>query len=504
MSSTRPNAMIWNRESWDYQVDKMSVPSYHDIMSKQKEMSKVYCNRTLNLRAIRAVGYDMDYTLVHYHVEEWERRSFHHLKQKLLGRGWLVEGFEFDPEAFQRGLFIDKQEGNIVKANQFGYVKRASHGMRMFDFDEQRKAYAEVIVDPLDGRFVFLNTLFSISKASMYAQLVDLLDTGQLPGIMGYADLYDILSTSTGEAHMEGQLKSEIILDPERFVDLDPETPQALLDQHNAGDKLLLITNSEWTYTNSVMSYTFDRFLPGAMKWKNLFDVVIVSARKPSFFLSTQPFFEVVSEDGLLNPVVGTPGTGKILLGGHAAMVEEMLGLKAAQILFVGDHAYDDVHVSKNVRRWRTALIIRELEEEVRALEVFRPRQQRLTGLMEEKVNLESRQAQLRLLIQRRKEGTPGAELDRIKKTLLKLDERITPIAREASELRNKRWGLMMRTGNDKSYMARMVERHADIYTSRVSNLVHETPYAFFRAYRGAMPHDDGEQPEMERFNESQ
>ena len=25
---------------------------------------EVFCNRTLNLRAIRAIGYDMDYTLV--------------------------------------------------------------------------------------------------------------------------------------------------------------------------------------------------------------------------------------------------------------------------------------------------------------------------------------------------------------------------------------------------------------------------------------------------------
>jgi len=463
---------------------------------------RVFCNRTLNMRAIRAVGYDMDYTLVHYHVDEWERRSFHHIKQKLLGRGWPVEELGFDPKAFQRGLFIDRHEGNVVKANQFGYVKRASHGTTMLDFDEQRKAYAEVIVDPSDGRFVFLNTLFSISKTGMYAKLVDLLDAGRLPGIMGYADLYEILNTSMGEAHMEGQLKSEIILDPGRFVDLDPETPRALLDQHNAGSKLLLITNSEWAYTSSMMGYTFDRFLPGPMTWRDLFDVIIVSARKPAFFLTSQPFFEVVDEEGLLSPVVGTPGIGKILLGGHAAMVEDMLGLRGAQILFVGDHAYDDVHVSKNIRRWRTALIIRELEEEVRALEVFKPRQRQLTKLMDEKTGLEARQAQLRLLIQRSRENSSRSdrgtankretELDRLRKALLALDERITPIARESSELRNTSWGLMMRTGNDKSYMARMVERHADIYTSRVSNLVHETPYAFFRAFRGAMPHDDG------------
>jgi hypothetical protein len=53
-------------------------------------------------------------------------------------------------------------------------------------------------------------------------------------------------------------------------------------------------------------------------------------------------------------------------------------------------------------------------------------------------------------------------------------------------------WGLMMRTGNDKSHLARQVERYADIYMSRVSNFLYETPFAYLRAPRGYLPHDDG------------
>ncbi len=30
----------------------------------------IFANRTLNLRAIKAVGYDMDYTLIHYYVSQ--------------------------------------------------------------------------------------------------------------------------------------------------------------------------------------------------------------------------------------------------------------------------------------------------------------------------------------------------------------------------------------------------------------------------------------------------
>ena len=34
---------------------------------------KIFTNRTLNMRTIRALGYDMDYTLINYDVKRWER-----------------------------------------------------------------------------------------------------------------------------------------------------------------------------------------------------------------------------------------------------------------------------------------------------------------------------------------------------------------------------------------------------------------------------------------------
>ena len=48
----------------------------------------------------------------------------------------------------------------------------------------------------------------------------------------------------------------------------------------------------------------------------------------------------------------------------------------------------------------------------------------------------------------------------------------------------------MMRTGIDKSHLARQVERYADVYTGRVSNFLHATPYAYLRSHRGSLPHD--------------
>ena len=460
----------------------------------------IFCNRTLNLRSIAAIGYDMDYTLVHYDIHQWERRAYEYLQQKLVDQGWPLSDLRFDPTAVVRGLIIDTELGNILKANRFGYVKRARHGTVPMNLTVQRELYGRIIIDLSESRWVFLNTLFSLSEACMYSQLVELLDRGKLATVLGYDDLYDVIRTSLDETHVDGILKTEIIADPERFVELDPDVPLTLLDQQHAGKKLLLITNSEWAYTQAMMEYAFDRYLPGDMVWRDLFDLIIVSARKPDFFSSTHPFFEVTNDEGLLRPIVGGPIAGRTYLGGNATAVEKHLGVSGDGILYIGDHLFSDVHVTKNLLRWRTGLIVRELEGEISATEGFYEQQHRLTRLMDEKERLEQEHSEVRLMLQRKRLGygpQPGenvkemeSRLAGLRSGLRALDQEISPLADASGKVSNDRWGLLMRAGNDKSHMARQVERHADIYMSRVSNMMSSTPFAYFRSPKGSLPHD--------------
>lgn len=461
---------------------------------------RIYCNRTLNLRAIRAIGFDMDYTLVHYRVDAWERRAYEHLRQRLAAEGLPVTDLEFAPDLFMRGLIIDKEHGNVVKANRFGSVKHAFHGTRPLPFDRMRDVYGSTRVDLAEPRWEFMNTFFSLSEGCMYAQLVDRLDERRLAGVMGYGELYDLVRRTLDFAHMEGRLKADILADPERFVDLDPDLPLALLDQRAAGKKLLLITNSDWAYTRPIMAYAFDRFLPEGTTWRDLFDIVIVSARKPSFFTSRMPAFELVDEDGLLRPVLALSEPGRFV-GGDARQVEACLGMSGEELLYIGDHLFVDVHVSKDVLRWRTGLVVRELEEELAAVHAFRDSEAELTRLMAEKDRLEHRYTAARLGLLRLKGGqgprpdeSPARlhrEMGRLREALEVLDARIVPLAKASTALYNPHWGLLMRAGNDKSSLARQMEQYADIYTSRVSNLLHLTPFAYVRAPRGSLPHDD-------------
>ncbi|ONK67650.1 uncharacterized protein A4U43_C05F2280 [Asparagus officinalis] len=468
----------------------------------------IFCTRTLNLRSISAIGYDMDYTLIHYNVMAWEGRAYDYGMANLKSMGFPVDGLEFDPNLVIRGLIMDKERGNLVKADRFGYVKRAMHGTNMLSTKAVSEIYGRELVDLRnESRWEFLNTLFSVSEAVMYMQMVDRLDQGAISSELGpfdYKGLFKAVSKALFRAHVEGQLKSEIMAEPERFVEPDPELPLALLDQKEAGKRLLLITNSDYHYTNKMMHHAFNRFLPNDMTWRDLFDMVIVSARKPEFFQMSHPLYEVVTDDGLMRPSFKAC-SGGLYSGGSAQMVEKSLGVHGDEILYVGDHIFTDVSQSKVHLRWRTALICRELEDEFNALIHSRNNRSGLVKLLHQKEIVGDLFNQLRLALQRRLKGRPAQTLaatnmddqeltESMQKLLIvmqRLDEKIAPKLEADGEHFSRRWGYLSRAGLwDKSHLTRQIEKYADIYTSRVSNFLHYTPFMYFRAQEQTLAHD--------------
>lgn len=460
---------------------------------------RVFCNRTLNLRAIRVIGYDLDYTLVHYNVRAWEGRAYGHMRRRLQADGWPVEDLAFDPSLVMRGLVVDTDLGNLLKVDRFGFVKAAVHGTERLPWAATRATYARQVVDLSDPRFDFANTLFSLSEACLYTQLVPRLDRGDLPPGTSYRGLYRTVRSALNRTHVEGELKAEILADPDPFVELDPEMPLALLDQKRAGKKLMVVTNSDWAYARAMLDHAFGPYLPNGTTWRDLFDLTVVAARKPLFFTEKGPLLRVVDEQGRLEPLAGPAGRG-VYFGGHAALVEEILGVGGESILYVGDHVYTDVNVSKKVQRWRTALVVRELERELRAIEAEADDHRFVADKMAEKMALEHELNAARLALQRRRDGYGPPQVDpddalaaRIEHhaaAIAAIDALLAPrLADDGCEF-SKVWGLLTRAGNDKSHLTRQIERHADVYTSRVSNFLGYTPYAVFRSARGPMPHD--------------
>jgi len=491
---------------------------------------RVFASRALDLANIKVIGYDLDYTLLHYRVEAWEGAVYEESKKILRRRGFDVDDLKFDHQLVSRGLVIDSECGNVVQVDRHGTVKRAMHGTRMLDPSEVKELYGHErsFVDLREGRWHFLNTLFSVASACLFSQLTEKVEcrsgispTSSSFGI-DYRELFRIVKDSVTEAHVESSLKESILQDPSQFVVLDSEAPRTLLDQKLSGKKIVLITNNDWVYVQRMMAYAYDRYLPRGLTWRSLFDIIITNAKKPDFWRLKLPCWHIVDEEkGLASstPVLRLK-VGGVYCGGNAQLIEECCQHDGGNVMYVGDHIYEDTNISKKILHWRTCLVMRELEEEVRALALSQARRRTLGEKLVDMDKLKQEHGQLLVQAalmnlgfspprndkanetgnaQRQELGpeeTPDnlkAKSNMYKMAAARLSSKIKGLENSIHEEDatsswvswgiNPRWGFLTRVAmHEKSHLMRQVEKYADIYTSRVSNLLTYTPHAYFRA----------------------
>lgn len=455
--------------------------------------NRVFVNRTLNLNNIKLVGFDMDYTLVTYNVPAFEEATYKIVLQKLvhdLGYPKEILKLEFNPKFIIRGLVIDIEQGNFIKVNRYGYVKKVSHGTRFISFDEQKKAYSSSSIDWADPRYYIIHTLFSLAEGCLFAQLVDFYDDQKKPGNL--KQVFKDIRTSVDDAHQEGSLKGQVTQEPDKFLIRKPALVEALKKFKMFGKKLALITNSDYDYSQKVMDYCFTPFFEGP--WQDLFDIIIVSSNKPTFFSQKQKFLKVDRKTGQLSNFHETIKWGQIYQGGNARIFEKDMGLSASEILYIGDHIYGDVVSLKEAIGWRTGLVVQELESEVPILERNVTTHQHVLHHMREKEKIETELYALKEqswnLPHEKRDPLIEKKKDDYRHRMTKLDELLSQLISEEQKDFNPYWGEVMRAGNEESRFATLVERYACIYMSCVSSLNNYSPFKYFRSKRRFLAHD--------------
>jgi hypothetical protein len=157
--------------------------------------------------------------------------------------------------------------------------------------------------------------------------------------------------------------------------------------------------------------------------------------------------------------------------------VQAALGVRGSDMLYVGDHIYTDAALAKTNLSWRTALVIRELEEEVAALSAGRPHRAKLKELLEKKELLGQmfnavRTQRQRMMASETSLGDVSELLSdevRVNEALGQLvlhmealDGTIAPMIETEGAQFNERWGFLSRAGvNDKSLLSSQIERRA-------------------------------------------
>src|SRR3989442_7925925 len=332
---------------------------------------QIYTNRALKMDEIAVVGFDMDYTLAVYSMRQIEELAFHMTLERLVEKhGYPADltKLKYDHESVIRGLVVDKDFGNIFKMDRHNHVGRCYHGRRELKLDDRRALYQKNEKIRLSlPRFAWIDTLFSLPEACLYAEIIEALEARKEP--VDYHQLYDDTRESIDEVHRDGSLKTEGRNDLARYIERDPELPAALHKLRSGGKRLFILTNSLWDYTEAVIAFVLDGRLPEYPSWRNYFDYVIVGAQKPAFFAEQHPFLELGPEGKILRPTVEALERGKVYEAGNLFEFERLSGHAGESVLYVGDHIYGDIIRNRKASQWRTCFIVQELEREIEYIE---------------------------------------------------------------------------------------------------------------------------------------
>ncbi|MBI3073839.1 MAG: HAD-IG family 5'-nucleotidase [Deltaproteobacteria bacterium] len=488
-------------------IELLANPPVYRTLERAR---RVFVNRNLRMDQIDLIGFDMDYTLALYKKDRIEELAFRLTVEKLIkNKGYpsTVAKIQYDSKFAMRGLVIDKKLGNVLKMDRHRHVGKVYHGRRPVSKDDRTQIYRNTKIQPSAARYHLVDTLFTLPEVSLFAELVDWKDRGEIPH--DHEKIFDDIRVSIDEAHRDGSLKAVILANLAHYVDDDPDLAMTLHKFRSSGKRLFLMTNSYWDYTDAVMKFLLEKRMAEYPTWRAFFDIVIVGAEKPGFFTGEKAFADIT--DGTTRHAKGPFEKGRVYLHGNLADFEKFSGQGGDRILYVGDHIYGDILRSKKSSTWRTAMVVQDLEEEIvtfqkceeefRTLGELETERQRcdyelnyyqmvlksLQKFQEQHKNELADEEEAALEEAKRR---ARANLDRFRHRMRVAVEQSDSLDDSLDERFNPYWGLIFKEGNENSSFAEQVEDYACIYTSRVSNFLWYSPLQYFRSPRDSMPHE--------------
>jgi HAD superfamily 5'-nucleotidase-like hydrolase len=445
------------------------------------------------MKKIKAIGFDMDYTLIRYNTQVYEQGAFDIVKKLLVEHKHYPEkilDLKFKPDFAIRGLVLDTIKGNLLKLSCFGKVKTAYHGTTPMDFATQQRLYRGFVIDISLPEFICIDTAFSMAHATLFAELISYKDSNPSIPLPSYGEICDDIGIYIDLIHRDGTLKDAVKTDIDKYILQDKKCVESLERLKSYGKQLFLITNSDYDYTQTLMNHCFNPYLKNHKTWTELFDLTVTLATKPRYFTENNRHLEVDVDTGLMKNITGPLKIGGIYQGGSANKLQKDFNLQGDEILYIGDHIFGDIVSLKRSCEWRTALVVEELAEELAAFKSGSKEQDAIDSLMKEKEKLENNLDELYA-----KEFEQGAQVGKEQvreglNNISEIDSKIADAIKEYQKRFNPYWGEIMRAGQEESRFAGQVEKYACIYMSKIADLGDYSPRKYFRPARRPMAHE--------------
>ncbi|XP_073833133.1 5' nucleotidase B isoform X1 [Musca autumnalis] len=455
--------------------------------------TEIFVNRSLHLENIKFYGFDMDYTLAEYKSPQYEQLGFDLVKERLVSMGYPKEimQFEYDPSFPIRGLWFDTLYGNLLKVDAYGNILVCVHGFEFLKHSQVYELYPNKFLKLDESRVYVLNTLFNLPETYLLACLVDFFTnsseytedrTGVKAGelFMSFNSIFQDVRRAVDWVHIQGDLKKRTVENLDYYVKKDPRLPMVLARIRESGAKVFLLTNSDYNFSNKIMTYIFD-FPHGAKPdephrdWKTYFDVIVVDARKPLFFGEGTILRQVDTETGALKigTHMGPLQPGQVYSGGSCEVFTNFINAKGKDVLYIGDHIFGDILKSKKIRGWRTFLVVPELVQELHVwtdkCQFFAELQQLDCQLGEMYKNLDSSNKE--------------------KPDISKLRASIRDVTHKM-DMAYGMMGSLFRSGSRQTFFSSQVVRYADLYAATFLNFIYYPFSYMFRAPAMLLPHE--------------
>ncbi|XP_055619794.1 cytosolic purine 5'-nucleotidase isoform X1 [Toxorhynchites rutilus septentrionalis] len=499
---SKRNSTGSGRGSVTFQEDKFTAKQLHhgdsfvqELGYKREISHRIFVNRSLHLENIKFYGFDMDYTIAEYKSPQYEQLGFNLVKERLVALGYPVEilQFEYDPSFPVRGLWFDTLYGNLLKVDAYGNILVCVHGFEFLKHSQVYELYPNKFLQLDESRVYVLNTLFNLPETYLLACLVDFFTnspqyaekvdkTGVKYGelFMSFKSIFQDVRGAVDWVHIYGDLKKKTLENLDEYVKKDDRLPMILSRIRESGAKLFLLTNSDYKFTDKIMTFLFD-FPHGAKPeephrdWKTYFDTIVVDARKPLFFGEGTILRQVDTSSGALKvgTHMGPLQANQVYSGGSCDVFTKLIGAKGKDVLYVGDHIFGDILKSKKIRGWRTFLIVPELVQE---LHVWTDKCQLFAELQRLDVNL----------------GDLYKNMDSSAKEKPDISSVRTAI-RDVTHKMDLAYGMMgslFRSGSRQTFFSSQVVRYADLYAATILNLMYYPFSYMFRAPAMLMPHE--------------
>lgn len=341
-----------------------------------------------------------------------------------------------------------------------------------------------------------LNDLFSVAEGCLIADAMELhLSRAKKTGESFVASsIVDDVQRAISEVHINGSMQGAVVADPARYIKKSPDLGKMLNHVNESNKKSFLATNSTFAYSNRAMNHALG-LKEDSSEWRDLFDVVICSAKKPDFYKTKLPFreYDPVRRSPTTSPVFKLE-RGKVYVQGSAHALQQAMGWKTGDVLYLGDNLRADLVEARRWHGWHTGCVIDELETEItvqqsapcKELHFLRST---LRNLM---YDLQSEMQRPKLQSAKLVKVLPGAQfVPEDEALLVTIESELHSINGQLSKVYNPHFGSVFRTDGHPSQFAFSVLRYVDLYMSNVTNILHYNPQHRFYPYHSIhMAHD--------------